>query len=111
MEIVDVHGNLLVVAAVTLFLHSFSLAMGVEGVLCKDLFTSGAQALEEKAGLHSSDHIVFFLRNKITSLHLKVLFVLAFALLDVVAQALLLNAGPDHLLLVLSELLIRDGWL
>ena len=61
VEIMDIHGNLLIIAAVALFLHSLSLAMGVEGVLGKDFLTSRAQALEEKARLHGSNHIILLL--------------------------------------------------
>ena len=57
----DIHGNLLIIAAVALFLHSLSLAMGVEGVLGKNFFPSRAQALEEEARLNSSNHIILLL--------------------------------------------------
>ncbi len=57
--------------------------------------------------MHSSDHVFFFFRDKIASFHLEVLFVLALALLYVVAERLLLDAGADHFLLIFSELLIR----
>ena len=35
---------------------------------------------------------------------------MALCLLDVVSEGLLLNAGADHLLLIFSELLIRNRW-
>lgn len=106
VEVVNIHGDLFVVTAVSLLFHGLSLAVGIEGVFGKDFFASGAKALEKQASLNSSDHVIFLLGDEITSLHLEILLVLALALLDVVAQALLLNAGPDHLFLVFGKLFI-----
>ncbi len=90
-----------------LILESLCLAVVGRRVLFEDLLTSHSKALEEKVGLHCSDHVFFFFGDQIASFHLEVLFVLALALLYVVAERLLLDAGADHFLLIFSELLIR----
>ncbi len=90
-----------------LILESLCLAVVGRRVLFEDLLTSHSEALEEKVGLHCSDHVFFFFGDQIASFHLEVLFVLALALLYVVAERLLLDAGADHLLLILCKLLIR----
>lgn len=93
------------------FVDSLSLVVVGVRVLVKDLLTGHSKALEEEIRLNCSDHVFFFLGDEVTGLHLEVLLVLTLALFDVVAQGLLLDAGTDHFLLILSELLVRDGWL
>ena len=96
-------------ALVTLLVQSLSLVVIVDWVLLKDLLASHVQALEEQVCLDRSDHVVFLFGDQVARLHLKVLFVLALGLLDVVSQRLLLDAGANHFLFVLSQLLIRHG--
>jgi len=100
------HG--LVIRVVTL--KCLSLVVGV-GVLDEDFFTGHVQALQKQVCLHSGDHVLFFFRDEVSCFHFKILLVLTFALLDVVAERLLLDAGADHFLLVFSELLIGHRWL
>ena len=80
-------------------------------ILRKDLLPGHVQALEKKASLDGGHHIILLLRDQIAGLHLEVLLVLPLGLLDVVAEGLLFDAGADHLLFILSELLVRHGWL
>lgn len=108
MELVDVHSDLLIIAALVLFLHRLRLAVRVQGVLQENLFARCAETLEQQASLNSRHHVVLLFGNQVTCLHLKVFFILSFALLDVIAEALLLDAGSDHFFLVFSELIVGD---
>ena len=58
--------------------------------------------------MNSCNHVILLLRDQVTSLDLEVLFVLTLGLFDVVAEGLLLDAGSDHFLLVLSQLFVGD---
>ena len=67
--------------------------------------------MEEKVGLDGGDHVVLFLGDQVSCLHFEILLVLALGLFDVVSEGLLLDAGADHFLLVVSELIVGHGWL
>ena len=82
-----------------------------EWILGDQLLSCHVQACEQQVGLDSGHHVILLLGDQVTCLHFEILFVLAFGLLDVVAERLLLDAGSDHLFLVLRELLVRHGWL
>ena len=106
LRITKHHG--LIVRVVTL--ECLSLVVGV-GVLDENFLTGHVQALQKEVCLHGGDHILLFLRDEVSGFHFKILLVLTFALLCIVAERLLLDAGTDHFLLILSELLIGHSWL
>ena len=91
-------------------IHRLLLLIDREWVLRDKLFASHAEAREKKVCLDGGDHVIFLFRDQITCLHLEILLVLALSLLNVVAEGLLLDAGANHFLLVLSELLIGHWW-
>jgi hypothetical protein len=77
-------------------------------VFGQDLLSGHVELLEEKISLRSGNHVFLLALDELAGLQLEEGLVLGLSLLDVVIKGLLLDAGSDHLLLLVGELLVGD---